>query len=80
MCLDYIIAHETCYFYLALPLKLACFTKQHGTFGTQEFKCIFVCIFFGLPIEMFNKWRLVIHRWKGVENTFSMGYYTPQKN
>ena len=34
--------------------------------------------FFGLPAEMFNIWRRVIYRWKGLENTFPTVYYTPQ--
>ena len=31
-----------------------------------------------LPVEIFRIWGLVIYRWKGIENTFPMVYYTSQ--
>jgi hypothetical protein len=30
-------------------------------------------------VEIFGIWGLVIYRWKGLENTFPMVYYTSQK-
>ena len=54
MCLDHTIAHGTYHCYLTLPLKPTptCFTKQRGTFRTQEFKCK---VYFGLLIDFFLK-------------------------
>ena len=50
MCLKHIIAHETYYYYLALPLKPAPtrFTKQHGTSTTQKFEGRFVFLLYQL--------------------------------
>jgi hypothetical protein len=52
-----------------------CFTKQRGTSKTQEIECIFL---FFLPTAIFGIWRLVIYRWKGLENTFPTVYYMPK--
>ena len=50
MCLNRVIDHETHYYYLDLPLKLAptCFTKQRGTSKSQEFECRFFFWFYQL--------------------------------
>jgi hypothetical protein len=32
-----------------------------------------------LPVEILGIWGLIIYRWKGLENTFPMVYYTSQK-
>ena len=77
--LNHIIAHETYHCCLDLPLKLAptCFTKQRGTSKNSR---IWVQIFvFVLPTAIFGIWRLVIYRWKGLENTFPTVYYHVHK-
>ena len=72
MCLNHIIAHDTCHFFHALPLKLAptCFIKQCEISRTQE---VHIC-FFGLPTKMFGIWGFLIYRWKNLENAFPMVY------
>ena len=47
---------------------------QHAMQSLNDFK-----FSLNLPVEIFGIWGLVIYRWKCLENTFPMMYYTPQK-
>ena len=56
ICLDHIIARDTCHFFHVLPLKLAptCFIKQCGASRTQESECKFVFLVYQLKYLEFG--------------------------
>jgi hypothetical protein len=41
----------------------------------HDYKFFFFCF----TSKILGIWGLVVYRWKGLENTFPMVYYTPQK-